>query len=158
MGHTEILVGVSDARGALSNATSTVDGRRSTLVPASIAPHMQGNLWFASTGKYRSKWLDFTVYSFGQLREANIEDFVAEREGFEPPIALRLCLISSQVHSTGLCHLSAWVGLFPIWRVRRLPSALSAILRAIPSLLGVVCLLQSWMISSARGVGVRRYG
>src|SRR5476651_2090749 len=32
---------------------------------------------------------------------------VAESEGFEPPIALRLCLISSQVHSTGLCHLSA---------------------------------------------------
>ena len=31
---------------------------------------------------------------------------MAEREGFEPPIALRLCLISSQVHSTGLCHLS----------------------------------------------------
>ena len=31
---------------------------------------------------------------------------LAEREGFEPPIALRLCLISSQVHSTGLCHLS----------------------------------------------------
>jgi hypothetical protein len=33
--------------------------------------------------------------------------YMAEREGFEPPIALRLCLISSQVHSTGLCHLSA---------------------------------------------------
>src|ERR1035437_8075405 len=33
---------------------------------------------------------------------------MAEREGFEPPIALRLCLISSQVHSTGLCHLSAF--------------------------------------------------
>src|SRR5580658_4265320 len=33
---------------------------------------------------------------------------MAEREGFEPPIALRLCLISSQVHSTGLCHLSAY--------------------------------------------------
>jgi hypothetical protein len=32
---------------------------------------------------------------------------MAEREGFEPPIAFRLCLISSQVHSTGLCHLSA---------------------------------------------------
>ena len=31
---------------------------------------------------------------------------MAERGGFEPPIALRLCLISSQVHSTGLCHLS----------------------------------------------------
>ena len=34
---------------------------------------------------------------------------MAEREGFEPPIALRLCLISSQVHSTGLCHLSDFV-------------------------------------------------
>ena len=33
---------------------------------------------------------------------------MAEREGFEPPIALRLCLISSQVHSTGLCHLSVF--------------------------------------------------
>ena len=33
---------------------------------------------------------------------------MAEREGFEPPIALRLCLISSQVHSTGLYHLSAF--------------------------------------------------
>ena len=32
---------------------------------------------------------------------------MAESEGFEPPIALRLCLISSQVHSTGLCQLSA---------------------------------------------------
>jgi hypothetical protein len=32
---------------------------------------------------------------------------LAEREGFEPPIELPLCLISSQVHSTGLCHLSA---------------------------------------------------
>ena len=34
---------------------------------------------------------------------------MAESEGFEPPIALRLCLISSQVHSTGLCHLSAFI-------------------------------------------------
>ena len=31
---------------------------------------------------------------------------MAERGRFELPIALRLCLISSQVHSTGLCHLS----------------------------------------------------
>ena len=31
---------------------------------------------------------------------------MAESEGFEPPIDLRLCLISSQVHSTGLCQLS----------------------------------------------------
>ena len=36
-----------------------------------------------------------------------LDCYMAEREGFEPPIALRLCLISSQVHSTGLCHLSA---------------------------------------------------
>ena len=32
---------------------------------------------------------------------------LAEREGFEPPIPVKVCLISSQVHSTGLCHLSA---------------------------------------------------
>jgi hypothetical protein len=39
---------------------------------------------------------------------------MAEREGFEPPIDLRLCLISSQVHSTGLCHLSVLLGdLYP---------------------------------------------
>ena|GEM_PF-6480672 len=31
---------------------------------------------------------------------------VAERGGFEPPIPVKVCLISSQVHSTGLCHLS----------------------------------------------------
>ena len=31
---------------------------------------------------------------------------MAEREGFEPPMELPPCLISSQVHSTGLCHLS----------------------------------------------------
>ena len=30
----------------------------------------------------------------------------SEREGFKPPIALRLRLISSQVHSTGIRHLS----------------------------------------------------
>jgi hypothetical protein len=34
---------------------------------------------------------------------------MAESEGFEPPIDLRLCLISSQVHSTGLCQLSVWL-------------------------------------------------
>jgi hypothetical protein len=33
---------------------------------------------------------------------------MAEREGFEPPVPLRVRLISSQVHSTGLCHLSAF--------------------------------------------------
>jgi hypothetical protein len=35
---------------------------------------------------------------------------MAEREGFEPPIPLQVCLISSQVHSTGLCHLSVLLG------------------------------------------------
>ena len=35
---------------------------------------------------------------------------MAEREGFEPPIPLRVCMISSHVHSTRLCHLSCkWV-------------------------------------------------
>src|ERR1700733_14924685 len=34
---------------------------------------------------------------------------MAERGRFELPIAFRLCLISSQVHSTGLCHLSVFV-------------------------------------------------
>jgi membrane protein len=33
---------------------------------------------------------------------------VAEREGFEPPIPVKVWLISSQLHSTGLCHLSAF--------------------------------------------------
>ena len=34
---------------------------------------------------------------------------MAEREGFEPPVAFRLRLISSQVRSTGLRHLSDFV-------------------------------------------------
>ena len=38
-----------------------------------------------------------------------MNDLLAEREGFEPPIAFRLCLISSQVRSTGLRHLSDFV-------------------------------------------------
>ncbi len=33
---------------------------------------------------------------------------MAEREGFEPPVPLRVLLISSQAHSTRLCHLSAF--------------------------------------------------
>ena len=43
-----------------------------------------------------------------------LNSLMAEREGFEPPIAFRLCLISSQVHSTGLCHLSACCRLAPV--------------------------------------------
>ena len=34
------------------------------------------------------------------------EKDLAEREGFEPPIPVKVWLISSQLHSTGLCHLS----------------------------------------------------
>ena len=45
--------------------------------------------------------LDLTVW------EAQ-DNSMAEREGFEPPVPLRVRLISSQVHSTGLCHLSAF--------------------------------------------------
>jgi hypothetical protein len=40
--------------------------------------------------------------------EQRLDAIVAEREGFEPPVPLRVRLISSQVHSTGLCHLSAF--------------------------------------------------
>ena len=36
---------------------------------------------------------------------------LAESEGFEPPVPLRVRLISSQVHSTGLCQLSYRVSL-----------------------------------------------
>src|ERR1700742_5314354 len=42
---------------------------------------------------------------------ATSEKYMAEREGFEPPVAFRLRLISSQVHSTGLCHLSEFENL-----------------------------------------------
>jgi hypothetical protein len=36
-------------------------------------------------------------------------DSVAEREGFEPPIPVKVCLISSQVHSTALPSLRAFI-------------------------------------------------
>ncbi len=39
-------------------------------------------------------------------RQARVFLYLAEREGFEPPEGLTLRLISSQVHSAGLCHLS----------------------------------------------------
>ena len=45
-------------------------------------------------------------YSWGEKLQG-LKEGMAESEGFEPPIDLRLCLISSQVHSTGLCQLSA---------------------------------------------------
>jgi hypothetical protein len=62
---------------------------------------------------------------------------MAEREGFEPPIPLRVCLISSQVHSTGLCHLSALEA--------RRPSAF-------PSLLAISCHGNAPPATAERGV------
>jgi hypothetical protein len=44
---------------------------------------------------------------------------VAEREGFEPPIGLHLCRISSAVHSTTLPPLQAPIGVIPHPRSRR---------------------------------------
>lgn len=41
------------------------------------------------------------------ILNSETREMLAEREGFEPPIPVKVCLISSQVHSTGLCHLSA---------------------------------------------------
>jgi hypothetical protein len=46
------------------------------------------------------------VFYLDKLFIYNNLDSLAEREGFEPPIPVKVCLISSQVHSTGLCHLS----------------------------------------------------
>ncbi len=43
---------------------------------------------------------------YASLYRRNLLKVMADREGFEPPVTLRLRLISSQVHSTGLCHLS----------------------------------------------------
>jgi hypothetical protein len=50
------------------------------------------------------------------LKLWSLSGSLAEREGFEPPIPLRVCLISSQVHSTGLCHLSVgwWMRASPV--------------------------------------------
>ncbi len=38
----------------------------------------------------------------------NFHRGMAESEGFEPPIPVKVWLISSQLHSTGLCQLSAF--------------------------------------------------
>jgi hypothetical protein len=61
---------------------------------------------------------------------------MAESEGFEPPIALRRCLISSQVHSTGLCQLSYLYKLTPKKpeRKARLPAELNHSLHNIEDL------------------------
>jgi hypothetical protein len=56
-----------------------------------------------STGPIRASFEEFRIY---------FVRFMAEREGFEPPIALRLCLISSQVHSLQEPHLQILAGTY----------------------------------------------
>ena len=46
------------------------------------------------------------LYEWDGLCRTIGNTIMAESEGFEPPVAFRLRLISSQVHSTGLCQLS----------------------------------------------------
>ena len=60
---------------------------------------------------------------------------MAEREGFEPPIPLRVCLISSQVHTTGLCHLSAYFQrLISRWKRTKSPTVISGFGSGFPPL------------------------
>ncbi len=42
------------------------------------------------------------------IEGVEIKKGLAESEGFEPPIPVKVWLISSQLHSTGLCQLSAF--------------------------------------------------
>ena len=71
---------------------------------------------------------------------------MAESEGFEPPIALRLCLISSQVHSTGLCQLSV----FPR---RPYESTCEGVVMAMPS----AGLRASWFLGPGRLAWLRAH-
>ncbi len=66
--------------------------------------------WDTGTSPHRCR---ISKISDRKLRVYELELIVEDKfevnggeEGFEPPIALRLCPISSQVHSTGLRHLS----------------------------------------------------
>jgi hypothetical protein len=61
--------------------------------------------WVATTAFPKPSTALIGAEDSGRYKFLMLKD-MAESEGFEPPIALRLCLISSQVHSTGLCQLS----------------------------------------------------
>jgi inner membrane protein len=71
--HAEIVVGVSDARGAQADATLTADGHTSTLVPANVAPeisigsepnqHVKLTLFGASGGNIAKPDAQFQVTS-----------------------------------------------------------------------------------------------
>jgi hypothetical protein len=49
------------------------------------------------------------VFSPPRPADLNLFAFLAEREGFEPPIPVKVCLISSQVHSTALPSLRSFI-------------------------------------------------
>ena len=53
--HAEIVVGVSDARGALADATLTADGKTTTLVPAEVSQDM-------SIGSDQSQHIKLTLF------------------------------------------------------------------------------------------------
>jgi hypothetical protein len=48
------------------------------------------------------------IYTFLYSTHNSTYGFLAEREGFEPPIRLPVCRISSAVHSTALPPLQAF--------------------------------------------------
>ena len=62
-----------------------------------IEPEGSRCAWIADLGSDR-----LTKNTRRQAREYRLSQLMAEREGFEPPIGLHLCRISSAVHSTTL--------------------------------------------------------
>jgi hypothetical protein len=78
-------------------------------------------------------WTNFLRFYWGLkgfgvtvgLYWTTLDQLLAEREGFEPPIPVKVCLISSQVHSTALPSLRALFSITydtifkpfcPLWR------------------------------------------
>ncbi len=62
--------------------------------------------------KMRQSALDFYAQALDwkpgvKGKSLKLQGIVAEREGFEPPLPVKVNLISSQAPSTGLGHLSA---------------------------------------------------
>ena len=89
--------------GSLS-AYSRSRRRAVTLSGAAMLRKLQGRSMRMEPGLMEMHW----PWNQAMMLSKGRGKVVAESEGFEPPIALRLCLISSQVHSTGLCQLSAF--------------------------------------------------
>ncbi len=99
----ELAGGVSEAMPSLSQTCETgtrkAEGRVSQLYPP-LAIGFHARRWMH---KHKSPNRYPELYRTCRMA---LEGFVAEREGFEPPIPVKVWLISSQLHSTGLCHLS----------------------------------------------------